>query len=91
VSLLEAMAAGLAPIVPDNAGNREWVENHKSGLLFVSGDVKDLAACITFLLDNHASAVEMGARAREVVAERGRWAVTIRRAEMLFDQLAGAR
>jgi glycosyltransferase involved in cell wall biosynthesis len=34
VSLLEAMASGLVPVVSDIPGNREWIENEKNGYLF---------------------------------------------------------
>lgn len=91
VSLLEAMAAGLAGIVPDNAGNREWIEHNRSGLLFPPGDANALAACISSLIDDPARAVAMSVRARGVINERGKWSATIRRAELLFDQLVSAR
>jgi glycosyltransferase involved in cell wall biosynthesis len=35
-SLLEAMACGLAPVVPDLPGNREWVEDRVNGRLIPS-------------------------------------------------------
>jgi glycosyltransferase involved in cell wall biosynthesis len=87
VSLLEAMAMGLCPVVPDIEGNREWVEPEKSGLLYRTGDAKALAAQLSSLLENSSRCVAIGKRARDVVEERGRWSHTIRRAELLFDQL----
>jgi L-malate glycosyltransferase len=46
-SLLEAMAAGLLPIVSDIPANREWIEHGRNGLLFPPRDAAALAACMT--------------------------------------------
>lgn len=43
-ALLEAMAAGLTPVVSDIAPNRELVSNAKDGYLFRPGDERDLAS-----------------------------------------------
>jgi glycosyltransferase involved in cell wall biosynthesis len=43
VSLLEAMALGLIPIVTDIPGNREWIEDKKNGFLFPISDHQSLA------------------------------------------------
>jgi len=87
VSLLEAMAAGLCPVVSDIEGNREWVEPERTGLLYSTGNAKAMAAQIASILGRPSHYAEVGKRARSVVAERGRWRQTIRRAELLFDQL----
>ena len=42
-SLLEAMAAGLFPIVSDIPANREWITHRDNGLLFPPGDSRALA------------------------------------------------
>jgi len=47
VSLLEAMACGLFPIVSDIPGNREWIDDGENGFLFPVGDSKTLAEKIT--------------------------------------------
>ena len=43
VSLLEAMALGLIPVVTDILGNREWIEDRKIGFLFPISDHNALA------------------------------------------------
>lgn len=43
ISLLEAMAAGLIPVVSDIDANRPWVTHEKDGYLFKTGDAHDLA------------------------------------------------
>ena len=46
VALLEALAAGLVPVVTDIAANRPWVEHDRSGLLFAPRHAGELAGCI---------------------------------------------
>ena len=91
VSQLEAMAAGLACVVPDIPGNREWLTHEKDGLLYRSLDPRDLAAKLESLLHNPEHAARLGARARQTIESRGRWSHTIRRAELLFTQLVNTQ
>lgn len=46
VSLLEAMAAGLVPVVSRIAANLPWVRHGENGLLFDCGDADSLARCL---------------------------------------------
>ncbi len=50
VSLLEAMALGLFPIVSDVKDNLEWIHPHKNGCIFKRGDVNGLVQCIINVL-----------------------------------------
>jgi glycosyltransferase involved in cell wall biosynthesis len=52
LSLLEAMATGLFPIVSDIKANSAWIENGVDGFLHKVGDSKDLAECIIRLSNN---------------------------------------
>jgi len=87
VSLLEAMATGLAVVVPDIPGNREWVKSEQNGILFVPGDAKALASALQTLIASPVRRRQLGESARSTIEERGVWSHTIRRAELLFDQL----
>lgn len=51
VSLLEAMALGLVPIVTDIPGNREWIENKKNGFLFPVSDPHALTKQIAYAIN----------------------------------------
>jgi glycosyltransferase involved in cell wall biosynthesis len=51
VSLLEALSAGLIPVVTDIDANRTWVTQNKEGFLFKPKDEADLAENITGALD----------------------------------------
>src|SRR5262249_28691201 len=44
--LLEAMAAGVFPVVTDCPANREWLDGDRDGLLFPPDDVDALAAAL---------------------------------------------
>jgi glycosyltransferase involved in cell wall biosynthesis len=46
VSLLEAMACGLFPVVSDIPANREWIEDRLNGLLVAPGDTAAIAHAI---------------------------------------------
>jgi glycosyltransferase involved in cell wall biosynthesis len=46
VSLLEAMAVGLFPVVTDIEGNRYWIDHDETGLLFTPGSPEALAEAI---------------------------------------------
>ncbi|MGH9966924.1 MAG: glycosyltransferase family 4 protein [Pyrinomonadaceae bacterium] len=45
-SLLEAMAVGLLPIVPDNAANRFWITQSRNGLLLRAVSPEEIAGTI---------------------------------------------
>jgi glycosyltransferase involved in cell wall biosynthesis len=70
-SLLEAMAAGLVPIVTDNDANRRWIENGDNGLLVRDGDVTALAAAIVRAFDDRNLAERARIRNLEIVRLRG--------------------
>jgi glycosyltransferase involved in cell wall biosynthesis len=52
VSLLEAMASGLLPVVPRIPANEPWIEHGKSGLMFDAGEAGSLADALVTALDD---------------------------------------
>ena len=44
---------------------KEYVEHDRTGLIFKSGDSKQLASCIIELVDNYSKCNEMGRNAHE--------------------------
>src|SRR5262249_18855144 len=52
VSLLEAMASGVFPVVTDIAGNREWLSGTGDGLLFPRREAPALAAALRIAIEN---------------------------------------
>jgi glycosyltransferase involved in cell wall biosynthesis len=73
VTLLEAMAAGLPPVVSDIPGNREWVESGSNGLLYADGATASLRAALADLGGDAARRSAMGVRSRNIVAARADW------------------
>jgi glycosyltransferase involved in cell wall biosynthesis len=45
-SLLEAMAVGLLPIVPDHRANRDWINDGENGLLLKDVSAETIAQAI---------------------------------------------
>ncbi len=88
-SLLEAMAAGLLPVVSDIPGNREWVTHRRSGYLVPTGDPEAAAAA----LEEAARDAEAGAladEARAVAAARADFGATLAELEARLASLARA-
>jgi glycosyltransferase involved in cell wall biosynthesis len=87
VSLLEAMAAGCFPVVSDIAGNREWIEHEKNGLLFPPGDVDALAHALTRATQDVALRQAAVPHNRQLVEERASWVDNMRAVGNLFQSL----
>lgn len=67
MTILESFALG-KPVIGANIGGIPELVNHGStGLLFETGNVKDLAEKISYLLENRNLVVEMGKNARKKV------------------------
>lgn len=67
VSVLEAMSVGVPVIASNVAGNRDLVENERTGLLFEPGDAVQLAACIHRYIQQPSFARQMADRAMDNV------------------------
>jgi glycosyltransferase involved in cell wall biosynthesis len=88
-SLLEAMAAGIFPIVSDIAGNREWVTHRREGYLVPVGDEEALACAIAeSSRDPEARAIR--SRGPAIVAARGNFEATLVQLEARLTELAGS-
>jgi glycosyltransferase involved in cell wall biosynthesis len=71
LSLLEAMACGLAPVVSDIPANREWIDDGVDGVLVAPGEVETLASALTRVALDEDFRRSASARVREKVVERG--------------------
>lgn len=67
LSICEAMTLGKPVIATDVGGNRELVEDGKTGFLVPFGDAEALAEAMIRLLQDHQTAEAMGQSAREKV------------------------
>ena len=77
VTLLQAMACGTPVIASDTPGNRGWVEEGVTGLLFPVGDVQSLASCLTNVTARYPQ--EIVDRARHRVERDGDWRANLGR------------
>jgi glycosyltransferase involved in cell wall biosynthesis len=71
VSLLEAMACGVAPVVSDVPSIREWIVDKKNGRIVPIRDVDALVEAITGLLADERSRSDITTRNLELVKRRG--------------------
>lgn len=90
VSLLEALATGLACVVTDIDSNAEWVVDEENGWRARSGDAQAfvaglLRAASLSVFDRDA----MSARNRRVAVERADWARNVRRLIAAYDRVSG--
>jgi len=89
VSLLEAMATGLFPVVTSIRGNREWIENGRNGLTFPPGDFASLSASLAQAFQQP----ELREKAREInleiIRKKALWEDNMRVVEERFRRLAG--
>ncbi len=67
ISVIEAMAAGLAVVTTPVGGIPEMIDDGQNGVLFPAGDVNRLARRIADLADNDERRRELGRNAREKV------------------------
>jgi len=84
VSLLEAMACGLAPIVTDSIGNREWVQDQVNGFLFPPQDYRKLADKINQLLEDKRLRESFGKRCARIVKEKADWRNNVAEMEAIY-------
>ena len=73
ISLLEAMACGLAIVVADIPSNREWITPGVNGWLFEPADSAGLAATLLRALGAWSRRDELAAKNRELVERRANW------------------
>jgi glycosyltransferase involved in cell wall biosynthesis len=91
LSLLEAMATGLFPIVSDIKANSAWLSHDVGGLLHKVGDADDLAKCILRLYDHPQLAVGAARRNRERVVESGDRGTNMNSLERIYKELIAGR
>jgi glycosyltransferase involved in cell wall biosynthesis len=86
-SLIEAMQAGLAVVASDIPGNRDLVENGRSGLLVTVGDRADFARKTQTLLEDRDLARRLGEAAKRKIADEFSVDAMIQKHASLYRQL----
>jgi glycosyltransferase involved in cell wall biosynthesis len=86
-AVIEAMAYGITPIVSNVGGMPELVENGVSGLVVPASDATSLAMAIARLYNDRALLIQMGAAARQRIAEKFHTSETVRQTGDLYKAL----
>jgi glycosyltransferase involved in cell wall biosynthesis len=87
VSLLEAMACGVAPVVTNIPGNREWIRDEVNGLLYPPRDPMALAGRISRLIENEDQRREFGERCSMIIERKANWKECVRKVEAIYEEL----
>lgn len=90
LSIMEAMACGLAVIASNVAGNCELISHCESGLLFTAGDEDELVKCICNFFDSPELRKKCGKRACQVFQEKYNFAKNSLKYLELYRRLCGA-
>jgi glycosyltransferase involved in cell wall biosynthesis len=84
---VEAMASGLCVVASDVRALREVIKHGSTGTLTLPHDPVALADCLEMLLYSPNVRQELGARARDWVAEDRTWARNAERYRMAYESL----
>jgi len=87
VSLLEAMASGLLPVITNIPGNREWIEDGKNGFLFPLGNYQALAEKIIWIINNFKETQKLRTENQNVIREKALWEKNMALIEQRFLKL----
>jgi len=88
-ALLEAMSAGLFPVVTKIDGNREWITHGRNGLLFVPGSASSLADAIVRAASMRNRFAAVAEENRRIIESLAIWEDNMERAKNLFMELTG--
>ena len=91
LSLLEAMATGLFPIVSDIKANTTLLRHNADGLLHKVGDADDLARSIMHLYEHPQLVANAAQRNRKKVVESANRQKNMKRLENIFEELIEKR
>jgi glycosyltransferase involved in cell wall biosynthesis len=86
-AILEGMAEGLPMIVTDVGGNREAVDDEKTGLVIEARNPEALARSIMQLLENPSVRIEMGKKAKKRAFEKFSLARCVDQYDRLYTSL----
>ena len=85
VSLLEAMAAGVFPIVTNISSNWEWIVNGENGFLVPKGEETTLAKKIVEAIRNQRLLKEASEKNLRIIQERAYWKNNIKKITSLYQ------
>ena len=90
ISLLEALACELAPVVTDIPANQAWVTNGETGFLVPVGEHRALAEKIVLLLKDRDMRSRFGKIGRKTVVERAEFKNEMAKVASLYEEVGRA-
>jgi glycosyltransferase involved in cell wall biosynthesis len=87
VSLLEAMACGLYPIVTNIPANREWIVDGTNGTRFQPGNPNELSGAVIAAWKNAGLRGEAHACNQKIIMERANWYENMKLVRSLFEKI----
>lgn len=91
ISLLEAMSAGIYPVISRIASNKAWCDETAGPMMFECGDVEGFAAAVMAALSDEEMRQAVLARNRRVIEDRGDRDKNMLLLEGRFLEIAGSR
>lgn len=67
ISLLEAMASGVIPVVTEVSGTNEFIQNGKNGYVYPVGDMEGIAGRVMEIEKDRSLLVELGNRTKQMI------------------------
>ncbi len=86
VSLLEAMACGVFPVVTDILSNREWISDGDNGFLVPTEGETILAKKIVEVIRDQRLLVEVCKKNQRVVEQRANWGRTVEQISKIYER-----
>ncbi|MBI4283999.1 MAG: glycosyltransferase family 4 protein [Chloroflexi bacterium] len=86
LSLQEAMACELAPVVTDLPANREWVNDGENGFIVPQDNPKALAERIICLIRDKETRERFGKEGRKIIRERAEYEVEMSKMEKIYQE-----
>lgn len=86
LSLQEAMACGLAPVVTDLLANREWVVDGENGYTVSPNDISALADKVVHLIRSRDLRNSFGETGRKIIQERAEYEREMGRMEKVYEE-----
>lgn len=87
LALIEGMSLGLATVASDYGGNPWQVDDGVTGLLFRTGDARDLAQKLRTLMDDPVRTAAMGIAARKAYESRFTGEIFAANLEQVYDDI----
>lgn len=91
LSLQEAMACELAPVVTDLPANREWINDSENGFIVPQNDVPALASKVAYLLNNNETRMRFGRLGREIIQAKAEYQKEMEKMDKIYRQLVGSK